>query len=116
MSEQKDVIINGKTYVLTKIPCLTAREIAMGYQREAATNAAYKDNEDIVVKLLGYVGVYLNENRIQLLTTRALIDNHVTELTTLIALEQQMLEYTLGFSQPGSALTSLTELKQIPQV
>ena len=51
--------------------------------------------------LMRYVAVQVSDERQQQLTSRALIDNHVTDGEQLMRLEMAMLQYNTSFFQHG---------------
>lgn len=94
MIEPKEVTINGRVYVLSKVPAVEGREIVAKYPLSNIPKLGeYDQSEAIMLKLMAYVqtgdGIPL--------TTRALVNNHVPDAHTLMMLEKEMLEYNFGF-------------------
>lgn len=114
--EAKEVIINEKIYVISKVPAIPGREIFTQYLPSAAPKIGdYKINEQLMLKLLSYVAV-INEGSYLRLTTQALIDNHVANWETLMKIEAAMIEYNCSFFQNGRASTFLGGIAQkLPQ-
>lgn len=94
-----------KVFILHKFPAIAGREIVTQYPLSAIPKLGdYKVNEEIMLKLLSYVGVP-TETGVLLLTTRALVDNHVPEFESLMRLEAAMIEYNCSFFGNGRVLT-----------
>lgn len=99
MIQPIDKIIDGKTYVLTKIPAIEGREILTQYPISAVPKVGdYKTNEVLMYKLLSYVGVRVDTMATPLmLSDKNLINNHVSNAVVLMTLEKEMLDYNFGF-------------------
>lgn len=94
MIEPKEVEVNGRTYIISKVPAVEGREIVAKYPLSNIPKLGeYDQSEAIMLKLMAYVqtgdGIPL--------TTRALVNNHVPDAHTLMMLEKEMLEYNFGF-------------------
>lgn len=106
--EPKEVTITTqagveKTYVFSKIPYLSVREIMAQYPSSAMPKIGdYSLNEAMAKKLLSYVAI-MTENGPLRLTTAALIDNHIPDLVTGGRIELGMIEYQVGFFETGQA-------------
>lgn len=87
-----------RTYVLSTIPATYSREIvAQWFMGILPVTGGYKLNEEMMFKLLSYVGVpSANGAVITWLKTRELIDNH-TDFKTLELLEREMARFNWGF-------------------
>lgn len=87
-----------KTFILHKFPAVAGREIVAKYPISIMPKIGdYQVSEEIMLKLMGYVGVQTDAGTIQMLTTRALVDNHATDWETLAKLEIAMMEYNCSF-------------------
>lgn len=97
-----------KTFVLHKFPAIAGREIVAKYPIANMPKLGdYAVSEDVMLKALAFVGVRLEGREAPLmLTTRALLDNHVEDWETLARLEWAMLEYNCSFF--GNGATSLS--------
>lgn len=92
-----------KTFILSKFPAVEGREIVTQYPLSAIPKLGdYKVNEEIMLKMLSYVAVPTDGGPL-LLTTKALVNNHVPDFEALIRLEAAMLEYNCSFFGNGSA-------------
>lgn len=113
MLEEKEIDIEGKTFIISKMPALAGREICTQYPISATPKLGdYKTNEAIMLKLMAFVAVPM-ENGIPLpLSNRALIDNHVPSWEVLLKLEWTMLEYNTSFFRDGRASTFFDDLAQ----
>lgn len=96
-----------KTFVLSKFPAVEGREIVTQYPLSALPKLGdYAVNETIMLKLLSYVGVPIEgSNAPLMLTTKALVNNHVPDFEALMRLEAAMLEYNCSFFGNGKVLT-----------
>jgi hypothetical protein len=110
--EPKDVTLGTKPdgtariYVLSKFPAVAGREIVAKYPLSGLPKLGdYKVNEETMLKLMCYVGVPRDGAEPLMLTTRALVDNHVPDWETLAQLEGGMLEYNCSFFGNGKAST-----------
>lgn len=108
MIEAKDIVIKGPDgvdykYVISKFPAIAGREIIAGYPLTAIPKIGeYKSNEEIMLKLMCYVGVRIDGQAEPLaLQTRALVDNHVKSWETLMKLEWEMINYNCSFFGNG---------------
>ena len=104
-----------KTYILSKIPAIPAREIITQYPLSAIPKIGdYKVNEQIMLKLMSYVGVKIND-KIQPLVTQALINNHVDDFEVLLRLEAAMIDYNCSFFTKGTGSTFFDLISQKAQ-
>lgn len=107
MIEHKEIQINGKTFILDKFPAIPGREIISGYPLTAVPKfAEYKQNEQLMLKLMSYVSVREGEALI-LLSTAALVNKYTGDWETLMKLEKEMITYNCSFFQNGEAWSSL---------
>ena len=102
--------IDGKTFILTKFPATKGREIVTQYLATAIPNIGdYKLNEALMLKLMSFVGIPRENGQPPLmLTTDALVDNHVPNFETLLKIEYEMMRYNCDFFQNGRASTLLS--------
>lgn len=92
---------DNREYIISKFPAIAGREIVAGYPMSAIPKISeYKSNEEIMRKLMCYVGVEINGNTIPL-STEALINNHVPDYETLVKLEIEMMKYNTSFFRDG---------------
>lgn len=105
MIEPKELELEGKTYILSKFPAIAGREIIAKYPVANMPKLGdYGVSEETMLKLMAFVAVKTDNGEIKL-TTRALIDNHVTSWEALAKLEWAMMEYNCSFFQNGKAST-----------
>lgn len=96
-----------KTFVLSKFPAVAGREIVTQYPTSAMPKIGdYATNEELMLKLMCYVGVPIVIDGVpqqmpQLLITRQLVDNHVPDFETLMKIEMAMMEYNCTFFAQG---------------
>lgn len=90
-----------KTFTISKIPAVDARKVLAMYPVANMPKVGdYAVSEEAMYLMLKYVAVDI-DGRIQQLTSRALIDNHVTDGEQLVRLELAMLGYNTSFFQHG---------------
>lgn len=115
----KDIVLedqdkNPHPYVISKIPATHAREIVAQYPTSALPKIGdYSVNQDMMLKLMSYVGVPRDKMEPLQLTTRALVDNHVPDLKTLSRLEIEMFKYNFDFFLPEDLSNLGERLKRI---
>lgn len=91
-----------KTYYLSKIPAIPAREIITQYPVSAIPKIGdYGVNQAIMLKLMSYVGIDIG-GKVQRLETEALINNHVPDFEVLMRLEAAMIDYNCSFFTKGT--------------
>lgn len=103
MLEPQDIEIGGKTYVLTKFPATAGREILLQYPTSAMPKIGdYATNESLMLRIMSYVGVRIDGKDAPLmLSTRALVDNHVLKTEDLLRLEWAMMSHNFDFFANG---------------
>ena len=116
--EPKQIEIDGKSFIISKFPAVAGREIISQYPLTGLPKIGeYKSNEEIMFKLMNFVGVPIKDSNLPLLlTTKALIDNHVPSWESLAKLEWSMIEYNVSFLEQGRVSTFLENIAQnIPE-
>lgn len=119
MIEPKEVQYDGKTYVISKFPAIAGREIITQYPVTGAPVIGnYKANEELMLKVMSFVGVKLENVPIPLkLETKILIDNHVRTWETLMKLEKDMMVYNCSFFQNGRVSTFFDDIvRKLPML
>ena len=107
MIEPKEITIqtmagDHRTYTLSKFPAIAGREIVAKYPMSNAPKLGdYAVSEETMLKLMRYVGVPMDTGTPLMLTTAALVNNHVPDWETLAKLEMAMLEYNTSFFSRG---------------
>lgn len=104
--DEKAVEISGKTFYISKIPAVQGREIMIKYYKFAKDADNYEKSHEVSSKLLSYVRVKLDNGNMIALETDTLINNHVSDATTLIALETAVMDHTFGFLADGETSNS----------
>ena len=100
---------------ISKLPATVGREIVAKYPVSNMPKLGdYKVSEETMLKLISYTQ-RIYEDRVQELTSKALIDNHIPSWEILAQLEAYMLDYNCSFFDIGKVLTSLKELKDLAQ-
>lgn len=102
---EKEIELPGggtKTFVISKFPATAGREIITQYPTSAAPKIGnYQLNEELMYKLMSYVGVPVKGSDPIMLTTRDLVNNHVPDWETLVKIEWAMMQYNSSFFQNG---------------
>lgn len=121
MIEPKEVEIENPdgtkaTYILSKFPAIQGREIIAKYPLSAMPKLGdYAVNEETMLKLMSFVAVPRDSGPPLLLSTRALVDNHVKSWETLARVELAMMEYNVSFFGNGKGSTFLEAITQKAQ-
>ena len=103
----------NKTFILSKFPAIAGREIITQYPLTAAPKIGdYKANEELMVKIMAYVAVVLENGNEQRLITRTLIDQHIPSWETLAKVEIGMIEYNCSFFGNGRAANFFQDIAQ----
>ena len=99
-------------YTISRIPAVYAREIITQYPSSAMPKVGdYKVNQDLMVKLLGYVSVNKDGHDIKL-GNIDLINNHVPDFDVLAKIEYEMLNYNSNFFSVGKISKGLSGLAE----
>lgn len=102
-----------RTYIISKMPALAAREVVTQYAITAMPKVGeYKANEELMLKMMNYVSAIKSDGGKIALSTRALIDNHVPDYETLMKLEAAMFDYNTSFFARGRSLLSSASFEQ----
>lgn len=100
-----------KAFVLSKFSAVAGREIVTQYPISGLPKLGdYSTNESLMLKILAHVGVVQKEGAPLLLTTRALVDNHVPDWEALAKIEWAMMEYNCSFFRGGKASNFLDDM------
>lgn len=112
MLQPKQIEINGKKFVIHKFPAIEGREIICNYPLTSIPKVGeYKTNQEIMLKLMKYVSVPLNDITVAL-SNHELVNQHAGDWETLMKLEAAVIEYNCSFFQNGLASTFLSGLAQ----
>lgn len=97
----KDVDGIEKTFVISRLPAVTGREILAKYPLSNAPKIGdYEVSKEAMLKMMAYVCAVSDGEEIPL-KTQTLIDNHVPDGESLIRLELEMLKYNTSFFGTG---------------
>lgn len=92
----------SKTYILSRLPAIPAREIVAQYLPNALPKIGeYTTNEAMMLKLISFVAVETADGSQLRLSTKELINNHVPDWETLARLELEMMSYNTSFFANG---------------
>lgn len=113
MIEPKEIEVKGKKYIISKMPATVAREVLFKYPTSNLPKIGdYAVSQEIMLKLMSYVAVVLDDGTELELKTQTLIDNHVPSAAALILLEKEMFVYNYDFFKDGTASAFLTALEK----
>lgn len=105
-----------RSFLLSKFPAVQGREIIAKYPTTAIPKIGdYDLNEETMLKLMAFVAV-VKDGVPMLLSTKALINNHVGDWETLTKIEMAMMEYNCSFFQNGNLSNFLTGFIQTTMV
>lgn len=91
-----------KTFILSKFPAVTGREIITQYPTTAAPKVGdYNTNETLMLKLMTFVAIPIKDREPIRLTSLELINNHIPSWETLIKIEWAMMQYNSSFLANG---------------
>lgn len=113
MIQPKEISINGKKFIISKLPATVGREVLFLYPTSNIPKVGdYKASQDIMLKLMSYVAVETADGTQVELKTQALVDNHIPNAETLILLEKEMFSYNFDFFTNGNASNFLKALEK----
>lgn len=113
MIQPKEISINGKKFIISKLPATVGREVLFLYPTSNIPKVGdYKASQDIMLKLMSYVAVETADGTQVELKTQALVDNHIPNAETLILLEKEMFAYNFDFFTNGNASNFLKALEK----
>lgn len=94
-----------KTFIISRLPAITGREILAKYPLSNAPKIGdYEVSKEAMLKMMAYVCVQVSGEEIPL-KTQTLIDNHVPDGESLIRLELEMLKYNTSFFGKDGSLS-----------
>lgn len=97
----------SQEFYIAKMPVTVAREIAYKYPAILSNRVQYyAESVDMMRKILKFVCVKLNDDRMQPLDSETMINNHVKSAEILLSLENEMLKYNFGFFKGGEISNS----------
>lgn len=97
----------SQEFYISKLPVTVAREIAFKYPVVLANRIQYyEESLDMMRKILKYVCVKLDGDKLQPLDSEIMINNHVKSAEILLSLENEMLKYNFGFFSVGEISNS----------
>ena len=97
----EDVDIGGKTFVISTIPCIPAHQIFMSAIGPLQQGRFEDIPRDTVLRLMSYVAVRLENGTAIPLSSEAWVNEHVSDLFTLISLEARMISRNFSFLSDG---------------
>lgn len=99
-----DIDGETRTYLISRVPATVGRKVLSQYLTANLPKVgSYDVSEGIMLELLSYTAVTMEDGGELRLKTKALIDNHVPDWETLVRLEKEMMAYNTGFFQNGRA-------------
>ena len=115
----KEITINFEgeelKFNIGKFPATVGREIISKYPVANMPKIGdYKVSEETMLKLMNYVErVY--DDRVQPLTSRTLVDNHIPSWEVLTKIEAYSIDYNCSFFELGKVLNFLKEWKALAE-
>ena len=104
-----------RTYTISRIPAIEAREIVAQYSVGALPKVGdYRTNEEMMLKMMQYVAVDIN-GKLTPLQTKSLVNNHVPDWESLAKLEMEIIRYNTSFFTDGKASTFFEGIAQKAQ-
>ena len=117
--DPKEITINFEgeelKFNISKFPATVGREIISKYPTSNMPKIGdYATSQDTMFKLMQYVErVY--PDRVQALSSEALINNHDPSWEVLAQLEMKMIEYNCSFFKNGKVSDFLTKFKSLAE-
>lgn len=126
LREPQQIELKDKsTFLISKVPCMAAREIFFNYftflmpifksltnekdlQEATAKFVSYKENQEACLKLLSYVAKVSDDGKEIRLNHVSLIENHVLSWQQLLEIEIEMVKYNCDFLELGRILNSIS--------
>lgn len=117
MIKEKEIVIEGKKFIISKFPATDGREILVTYFPSGIPKIGdYKTNEECMYKMMKFVKVVSGENLIEL-ATKQILNNYVEDAGMLLYLEWAILEYNFAFFLKGRISTFLEDIAQkVPEL
>lgn len=113
MIQEKEEIIDGKPFILSKFPAIDGREIVTCYISSGIPKVgSYKHNEEMMLKLMKFVQVPREGGGMVKLETAALVNSHIASWETLAKVEMAMMEYNCSFFSNGQISNLLRNTAQ----
>lgn len=105
--EPKEIQVDGKTYIISKLPSTVAIEVMMRGVGNAIPKAGdFATIEAMMLKTMSYVAIKLPNMELPL-NSRELIDNHCPSWTTYMKVLEEMRGYNNLFLVSENLLTFL---------
>ena len=106
--EPKEIQVDGKTFVISKLPATVAVEVMMRSAGNAIPKAGdFATIESMMLKTMSYVAVRRPNISDLVLNSRELIDNHCPDWTTYMKVLEEMRGYNNLFLISENLLTFL---------
>lgn len=90
------VELEGKKITISKAPATIAYDVALKY-RGAMEKSDYSVLQDCLYELLRYCELDLGDGRMVKLDNKEIINQHFSDVNTLIALQKKVVEENFGF-------------------
>lgn len=102
--EPKEIQIDGKAFVIHKLPCMLAIEVQAKWLNALLPKITnFAEAEEMMVKVMAYVCIKRPNQENLFLGSRELIDNHCVSYKTYLKVLEAMREYNELFFWNGSA-------------
>ncbi len=91
-----------KTFIIHRFDCLSGREIATQYiTANIPKVGSYAVSQELMLKLMAFVAVPMDNGTNLFLTTKALVTNHIPDWECGMRIEKEMMEYNCSFFSQG---------------
>lgn len=113
MLEKKEIVIEGKTYVLHQFPASQGHDL---YKRFKALNGDVDRQHDYMLRAMAFVGVKPDANRPDyeiMLDTEVMLNNHVPKVKMLLDLEREITAYNFDFLSQGEIFVCLNSEEKV---
>lgn len=101
--EAKEIEINGYKFTISKMPSTIAQRVLMQIPTGLIPIISnFTNAENAVFEMLSYCDRVYPDGRVVKLINRAIIDNNVPDLQTLMQLEKEVWEYNYDFLDFGA--------------
>ena len=124
--EPKEIEVGGKSFVISKFPAMIGRKIVTQYISSGLPKIGdYNSNEEIMLLLMKHVAAKNEEGKATVLSTRGLIDSHITPMPSmederwemLGKIEAATMEYNCSFFRGGRISNFFRDIAQkLPQL
>lgn len=103
--DSKPCKIGEKDFILHKAPATVGYEVALRYAKAKEENNIEELQKCLYI-LLKYVELDLKDGRTVALSDESIINQHITDVSTLVALQAEIVTHNFDFFVPAEASNS----------